>query len=84
MFRDVNLSNLENILQRNARTDRARECILRVSGGTNFENFSSQCQPWRHLLRFNVCTALHKKLWIRHLCLPKNHHSSYGGYSPPF
>ena len=28
MFRKVNLSNLENILQKNLRTDRARECIF--------------------------------------------------------
>ena len=33
------LSNLENTLQRNLRTDRARESRFWVSGGTNFENF---------------------------------------------
>ena len=41
MFCNVNLSNLENNLQRNLRRDRDRECIFRASGGTNFENFST-------------------------------------------
>lgn len=45
MFRNVDLSNLENVLQRNLRADRARECVFRVSGGTNFEKFSPQRQP---------------------------------------
>ena len=34
VFRNVSLSNLENVLQRNLRTDRASKCIFRVSGGT--------------------------------------------------
>ena len=33
VLRNVKLSNLENVLQRNLRTDRARECIFRTSGG---------------------------------------------------
>ena len=45
VFCNVSLSNLENILQINLRTDGVRECIFRVSGGTNFENFSAQHQP---------------------------------------
>ena len=61
VFGDVILSNMENVLQRNLRSDRARECIFRASGGTNFENFTAQCQPWCHLPGFNVCTALPKK-----------------------
>ena len=32
-----NLHNLENVLQRNLRTDTARECIFRASGGTRFK-----------------------------------------------
>ena len=40
LFRNESLCNLENVLQRNLRTDRAREYIFRVSGGINFENFS--------------------------------------------
>ena len=36
VFRNVNLNNLENVLQRNLRTDRARECIFRAPGGANF------------------------------------------------
>ena len=38
-----NLSNLENVLQRNLRTGTARECIFRASGGKRFKNFH---QPW--------------------------------------
>ena len=33
--------SLENVLQRNLGTERAKECVFRVSGGTNFENFSA-------------------------------------------
>ena len=51
VFRNQSLSNLENVLQRNLRTDKARECIFRVSEGTNFENFSA----------FDLCTGLPKK-----------------------
>ena len=40
VFRNVNLSNLENTLQRNLRSDRTKECIFRTSEGTNFENLS--------------------------------------------
>ena len=40
VFRNVNLSNLENVLQRNLRTGKARELFFRVSEGTSFENFS--------------------------------------------
>ena len=39
------LSNLKNVLQRNLGTDRTREGICRVSGGTNFENLSTWCKP---------------------------------------
>ena len=63
IFRNVNLSNLENVLQRNLRTDRAREYIFRISVSTNFENFFAQRQPWWRLRRFNVCPGLpHKNL----------------------
>ena len=55
------VNNLENVLQRNLRTDRTRECIFRVSGGTNFENFSAQRQPSCHLRGFDVSTGLPKK-----------------------
>ena len=66
VFRNVNLSNLENVLQKNRRTDLAEECIFRASGGTNFENFCDLRQPWCRPLEFDVCTGLPKKLWIRH------------------
>ena len=61
MFRNVNLSNLENACQRNLRTESARECIYRASGGTGFENFSARRQPWWRLCGFDVCTGLRKK-----------------------
>ena len=41
--------NLENVVQRSLRTDRARECIFTVRGGTNFEIFSAHRQPWWRL-----------------------------------
>ena len=47
LSRNVNLSNLENVLQRNLKTDMARDCIFRASGGTNFENLPHwRYQPW--------------------------------------
>ena len=35
MFCNVNLGSLGSVLQRDLRTDKARECIFRASGGTN-------------------------------------------------
>ena len=61
VFGNVNLSNLKNVLQRNLRTDRAGEGIFRASGGTNFENFPAQQQPWWRFCGFSVCTSLPKK-----------------------
>ena len=58
MFHNVNLSNLENVLQRNLVTDRARECTFGLCGGTNFENLPTWCQTWCHLFVLNVCTSL--------------------------
>ena len=52
VFHNESLSNLENVSQINLRT----ENIFRISGGTNFENFSTWC-----LHRFHVCTCLPKK-----------------------
>ena len=34
MFCNINLSNLENVLQKNLRANRALECIFRTFGGT--------------------------------------------------
>ena len=42
VFCNESLSNLENVLKRNLRTDRAKVCIFRASGGTNFENLLVQ------------------------------------------
>ena len=61
IFDNVALSNLENALQTNLRTGRTREYILRVSGGTNFENLHTWLQPWWYLLGFDVYTSLPKK-----------------------
>ena len=58
VFRYVNLSNLENVLQRNLRTDRARQCIFTASGGAIF--FGSAQTRW-NLGGFDVCTSLSKK-----------------------
>ena len=58
VFRNVSLSNMANVLQRNLRTDRARGCIFRVPGGTNFGNFSARCQPLWRLSGFDECTGL--------------------------
>ena len=61
VFQNVSLSNLENVLQRDLRTGRARESIFRVSGGTDFENISAWGQPWWCLSWFDVCISLPQK-----------------------
>ena len=63
MFRNVNLSNLENVLQRNLRTNRARQCIFRASGGANF---LAQHKPGGTLLDSMYLPVFPRKLWIRH------------------
>ena len=63
VFRNVNLSNLENVLQRNLRADRARECIFRASGGANF---LAQHRPGGTLVGLMYVPVCPKKLWIRH------------------
>ena len=60
VFRNVSLSNLENVLQGNLKTD-CQECMFRVSEGANFENFSAWHQSWWCLCGFDVCTGLPKK-----------------------
>ena len=66
IFWNASLSNLKKVWQRNLRTDWARECIFKVSTGTNFENFSARYQPWWHLCRFHVCNSMPKKLCLCH------------------
>ena len=39
-------NNLENILERNLTTDRAKECIFRASEGTDLGNFFTGHQLW--------------------------------------
>ena len=60
MFCNVNLSNLENILQKNVKTDRPRECIFRASGGTNFANFLLSTNHGSTFMGL-MCTGLPKK-----------------------
>ena len=60
-FCNVSLSNLENVLQVNLRTDRARKCIFRVYGDTNFRDFLAQHQQWWCLREFDLYTGLLKK-----------------------
>ena len=43
----------------------------RVSRGTNFKNFSAQCQPWWRLHRFVLCTGLAKKTLVTELVVKK-------------
>ena len=45
VFRNVNLSNLENLLQRNVRTGRVRECIFRASGDNFFPSAPIMVAP---------------------------------------
>ena len=58
MSRNVNLCNLGNVLQRNFKTDRTRECIFRASGSTNFEKLTAWRQTW---WRLRECAGLPKK-----------------------
>ena len=61
VFHNINLCKLENVLQRNPRTQRARESVLRASGGTNLKIFL--LGPDLGLVY--VLVSL-KKLWIPH------------------
>ena len=63
MFRNVNLNDLENVLQRNLRTDRPWQCIFRASGGANF---LAQHKPGGTLVDSMHVPVYPKKLWIRH------------------
>ena len=66
IFRYVSLSNLENVLQK-IQKQTARECISRVSEGTNFEHSSNRRQPWWRLYGFCVCPGCPKIPWVRHV-----------------
>ena len=57
MFFNVNLNNLENILQRNLRTGRARESIFGASRGRNFENNTTH-NHGSPFMSFDGCTSL--------------------------
>ena len=61
VFHNVNLSNLENVLQRNLITNWVRECTFRIVRGTNFENLPAR--PRICSMYVPVCP---KKLWICH------------------
>ena len=62
MFCNVNLSNVENVLQRHLRTDRAWQCIFGASGGANF---LAQCKPGSTLVDSMDVPVCPKKL-LRH------------------
>ena len=49
LFSNVNLSNMEKVLQRNLRTNRARKSIFRKSGSKNFENLPAGRKSWWRL-----------------------------------
>ena len=63
MFCNVNLSNVENVLQRNLRTDRSWQCIFGASGGANFLAQRKSGDTLVDSIDVLVCP---KKLWIRH------------------
>ena len=55
-----------NVLQRNLRANRARECIFRACGSTIFEKFfpcANHCDPFHGSMDVPVCPKI---LWIRH------------------
>ena len=52
---NINLGNPGNVLHRNLRTNRARECIFRSFGSTNFKKSTAQHQSCLHVCRFNQC-----------------------------
>ena len=61
LFCNVNLSYLENVLQKKLRAGRSRESVFRI-WRHNFENVPAWSEPWWCLSGFNVCTDLPKKL----------------------
>ena len=63
MFCNVNLINVENVLQRNLRTDRAWQCIFGASGGANF---LAQRKPGGALVDSMDVPVCRKKPRIRH------------------
>ena len=66
VFHNVTLSNLENVLQRNLRTDRATDCIFWVFGGRNFE-ISPLVTNLGCVFVDSMCVLVcPKKLWIQH------------------
>ena len=63
IFRNESISNLENVLQRNLRTDTARECIFKVSECINLEKI------------FRSAPTMVASSWVRcvYQCDHKNH-----------
>ena len=65
MFRDINLSNLENVLERNLRADRIWECIFRAFGDTILKMCTlggNHDGAFVDAIHVPVCL---KNLWIR-------------------
>ena len=68
VFRNVNLSNLKNVLQRHLRIGRAGDCHLRIPEGTILKMFQLSANHGGaivHSMYLPVCPI---RLWIRHCC----------------
>ena len=63
LFSNVNLSNLEKVLQRNLRTNRAMKCIFRKSGSKNFENLPARRKSCRRLCGLIYILVCSKNSW---------------------
>ena len=62
MFHNANLNNLGNILQRNLRAERARECIFKAFGGTILKVYPLGSNHGGAFSEFHLCTGLPKKI----------------------
>ena len=60
------LSNLENVLQKNLITDRARECIFRAFGDTILKMYLLGTLHGGAFMVLMYALVCPKKLWIRH------------------
>ena len=58
VFCNVNLNNLGNLLQRNVRTDRVRECIFKASGDKFWKFFPSA--PIMAAPLWALCTCIYQ------------------------
>ena len=61
MFHNANLNNLGNILQRNLRAERARECIFKAFGGTILKVYPLGSNHGGAFVNSILCTGLPTK-----------------------